>query len=210
MKIEGQRTWFKPRPGLSIKMILNSNISPRVKWLHSKWIFFPESKMKDAFRLACFATQAGSKNENQKMKGMNMESKESSWEIYFACGSWNLFLVPVEVQITLESNLPELPSQPGCAGPSCMWLLTQTAEQCLAPALLAQELQKGEQLSILALKTSVKKSCHSIKVSFMRRVWESSVPSTFFFQSKRRALKIKSSIFFGWHFDILLMLVVFT
>lgn len=98
-----------------------------------------------------------------------MESKESSWEIYFACGSWNLFLDPVEVQITLESNLPELPSQLGCAGPSCVWLLTQTAEQRLAPALLAQELQKGEQLSILALKTNVKKSCHSIKVSFYEK-----------------------------------------
>lgn len=142
---------------------------------------------------------------------MNMESKESSWKIYFACGSWNLFLDPVEVQITLESNLPELPSQLGCAGPSCVWLLTQTAEQRLAPALLAQELQKGEQLSILALKTSVKKSCHSIKVSFYEKGCGSPVCHLHFSFTLKDELENSSLLsFFGWHFDILLMLVVFT
>lgn len=148
------------------------------------------------FILGRLATQAGSKKENQKMKGMNMESKESSWEIYFACGSWNLFLVPVEVQITLESNLPELPSQPGCAGPSSVWLLIQTAEQLLATALLAQELQKGEQLSILALKTSVKKSSYSIKVSFYEKGVRSPVCHLHFSFSPKHELENSSLLSF--------------
>lgn len=103
MEIEDQRTWFKSWPGLSIKMILTSNISPPVKLLHSKWIFFPESKMKYAFRLARLATHTRRKKEDQKMKGMNLESKESSLEIYFACASWNLFLVPGEHKLLLSS-----------------------------------------------------------------------------------------------------------